>query len=658
MIMSNHGHPKKRLPPPPPRPWKKAFFSYTETDESDDRKKKGDEVAKGLERIYLTDGKKDLGSFDHAKPHLIRRFFTWLVVLCALTSAIAWIGLVWLQPNTEIDDLGLEVKIEGPSAITLGEEQTFLVKYRNRAFQPISEAEVRLAWPADFQVTYTDPWPTETQNNAWKLGMLAPAAEGLITVRGIFLGSLGAKSAFQVIATYRPSGQTRSRESLATQSLDYGASVFDGGLVLPAKTVAGDQVPVIFELANRGDQELSGLLVRYAFPSGFLPSASTGTTLLPTADGKEWEQTLSKLAPGTTSTWRFSGAFASGSAGDASFNVRVGRLRGTEFLTLYSQEAVVPVLAGDLSLRVVANGSDTDRTLQPGDSLRIAVAYKNVSPEPLGGVVVTLGIESLINDASAAGKSLVDWNELEDSSHGTTSTKTRIQTIRYDKDSIPDFANLAPGEEGTIELSLPTLGVTSGTRDAVILLDLSGTLATVGKDKVNRVLHANPIRIRYRTDADIKSMARYFTEEGAPLGTGPLPPVAGKTTVYRIEWTVEKMLHSLENLEVTATLPSNVAWTGQSLADAGEITYEEATRTVRWKLNRMPEDIRELVTRFDVSLTPADLDIGRFARLLGETRFTATDSSTNEPLVRAKPAITTDLKDDESAEGKGVVKKP
>lgn len=658
MTTPTHGHPKKRLPPPPPRPWKKAFFSYTETDESDARKKKGDEVAKGLERIYLSDGKKDLATFDHAKPHLIRRFFIWLVVLCALTSAIAWLGLVWLQPNTEIDDLGVEVKIEGPSAITLGEEQTFLVKYRNRAFQPVSDAELRLAWPADFQVTYTDPWPTETQNNAWKLGMLAPAADGTITVKGIFLGALGAKSAFQAIATYRPSGQTRSRETLATQSLDYGASVFNGRLILPAKTIAGDQLPVTFELANRGEQELSGLLVRYAFPNGFLPAASTGTTLLPTADGKEWEQSLSKLMPGTTSTWRFNGAFVSGSAGDAQFKVRVGRLRGSEFLTLYSHESIMPVLAGDLSLRVVANGSDTDRTMQPGDSLRIAIAYKNVSPEPLGNVVVTLGVESLINEASVAGKSLVDWNELEDSAQGTTNTKAKIQTITYNKESIANFDQLAPGEEGTIELTLPTLGVASGTKDATIVLDLSGTLATVGKDKVNRVLHANPIRIRYRTDADIKASARYFTEEGAPLGTGPLPPVAGKTTVYRIEWTIEKKLHNLDNLEVTATLPANVAWTGQGLADAGEITYEEATRTVRWKLNRMPEDVRELIGRFDISLTPADLDIGRFARLLGETKFTATDSSTEEPLVRAKPALTTDLKDDESAEGKGVVKKP
>lgn len=649
---------KKRLPPPPLRPWKKAFFSYSD-DVSEDQKEKGNQVAKGLEKIYLSEGeKKNLDTFDHAKPHRVLRFFSWLLAICALTSVVAWLGLIWLQPNTEIDDLGVEIGIEGPTTITLGEEQRYVVKYRNRTFQPVSDTEVRLSWPADFQVTYTDPMPTESQNATWKIGMLAPAAEGQITVRGIFLGALGAKSAFQAIAIYRLSGQTRPKESLATQSLEYGASVLDGQISLPPKTVAGDQVPFTFALANHGNQDLAGLIIRYQFPSGFLPASSTGTSLIPAADGQEWEQVLSSLAPGATSTWNFSGAFVSGSSGETTFKVRVGRLRGTEFLTLYSNQSVLPVLAGDLSLRMVANGSDADRTIQPGDSLRVAIAYKNVSPEPISGITVTFGIESLVNGISATGTSLVDWSGLEDASHGATNTKSRIQTIRYDKTTIPNFETLAPGEEGTMEITLPSLGTTSGTKDAIISMDLAGTIEMVGKDKVNRVLRANPIHARYRTDADVKAMARYFTEEGAPLGTGPLPPIAGKTTVYRMEWTVEKTLHNLETVEVSATLPSNVAWTGQTLADAGEVTYEEATRIVRWKLNRMPEDIGTLSANFDVSLTPADLDIGRFARLLGETKLTATDASVSEPVIRAKPALSTDLKDDVSAEGKGVVRKP
>ncbi len=648
----------KRLPPPPLRPWKKAFFSYSE-EVSEEQKEKGNEVAKGLEKIYLTEGKKkNLETFERAKSHRVLRFFFWLLFFCAGATLVAWLGLLWLQPNAEIDNLGLEVKIEGPSSITLGEEQSFVVKYRNRTFQPISDAEVRLSWPADFQSTYTEPMPTETQSTAWKLGILAPAAEGQITVRGIFLGALGAKSAFQAIVIYHPSGQTRPKESLATQSLEYGASMLDGQILLPLKTVAGDQVPFTFELVNHGNQDLAGLIARYEFPIGFIPTASTGTTLLPTANTQEWEQVLSNLVPGATSTGGVTGAFVSGSAGDAIFKVRVGKLRGTEFLTLYSSEAILPVLAGDLSLRMVANGSDTDRTMQPGDSLRIAIAYKNVSPEPISGIVVTLGVDSLLNNVSTTGTTLVNWDGLEDATHGATTTNHRIQTVQYDKTVVPDFEMLAPGEEGTIELTLPSLGATSGTKEAMIVLNLSGSIEKVGKDKVKRILHASPIHARFRTDADVKSSARYFTEEGAPLGTGPLPPVAGKSTVYRIEWSLEKNLHNLESIEVSATLPVNAAWTGQILTDAGEISYEEETRIVRWKLNRMPEDIGTLSANFDVSLTPADLDIGRFARLLGETKLTATDASVSEPVIRAKPALSTDLKDDASAEGKGVVRKP
>ncbi len=662
-VLSNHGSPKKRLPPPPPRPWTKASFSYSEDGsasggESDERKSRAKDVSKGLEKIYLGDGKQDLSKLDHAKPHRIRRFFLWLLTLCALTSALAWAGLVWLQPNAEIDSAGLEIKIDGPTNVTLGQEHSFVVSYRNRSFQPIADTELRLSWPADFQVSYTDPWPTDTQNNAWKFGWLAPGAEGKITVRGIFLGQLGAKSTFQAIGTFRPSGETRVRQSLATDALEYGASVFAGGWTVPSKVVAGDQVPVSFDIANQGTQALSGLRAHLDFPAGFLPSASTGTQLIPTNTPQEWEMVLPTLEPGTTSTIRLSGSFVSGSSGDLSFKAGIGRLSGQNFITLFTSETHIPVLAGDLSLHLVANGSDADRSIGPGDPLRLAIAYKNVSPEALGGISIILNVESLVNGKSTTGTTLIDWKALQDSMHGVTSTKPRMQTIRYDKDVIPELDKLDPGQEGTIEVTLPTLSSTSGMHDALISMDVAGFVATVGKDKVNRTLHANPIHARYRSDADLHVAARYYTEEGAPLGTGPLPPVSGKTTVYRLEWTIDKTLHALDKLDVTTVLPDNAVWNGQGLADAGDIVYEEKTRTVHWTLNKMPDDVSELVARFDIALTPADLDIGRFARLLGESHFTATDSATTEQIQKNKPAITTDLQEDEGARGKGVVRKP
>jgi hypothetical protein len=222
---------------------------------------------------------------------------------------------------------------------------------------------------------------------------------------------------------------------------------------------------------------------------------------------------------------------------------------------------------------------------------------------------------------------------------------------------VPIFAQLLPQEEGTIDIEIPTLPVTSSTKDAAIRLTLEGSMDAVGNDRSVRVIRTAPLTFRYRSDVALASEARYFTEEGAPLGAGPLPPVAGKTTSYRVFWSVNKTLHPLENLQVTAVLPASVAWGAASSSQAGTLSYDDATRTVTWSLNRMPEDVDALEASFEIQLTPTEFDVGRFAQLLGESRLSATDPTVSEPVIRALPPLTSDLQNDEGARSKGVVKR-
>ncbi len=654
-MSKSHEKPKKPTPPPA-RPWRSAGFSF----ETKQEKSHAHDVAKGLERIYLNDDAKhdDLKTLKHKKRRWWLRVFSGLVAFCLISSALAWAGLLFMQPNADLSANSFQVAIEGPENIMLGQEITYIVRWKNTSFQPVTDAEIRLGYPVEFQKTYASPWPTDPTNEAWKLGIIPAGATGLITIKGVFIGNIGSHGALQAIGVYRQNGDERSKQTLVTKTLSFADTVFDGTWNVPAKAVAGDRLDLSFALHNKGDQPLSGLSARMVLPQGFLPAQATGSRFLPVGSGSEWELSLPELAPNATTSLTMAGSFVSGLSGDIPFRLRVGAEREGKFVALFESTRTVPVLAGDLSLRLVVNGADADRTLAPGEPLRISLSYKNVSPETLGDVRLELSFESIVNGASATGTSLLDWSKLEDAERGVSSTRPRLQTISYTKSQLPDLESLSASDEGVIELAIPTLGAASGTKTADIRLQLSGSMATVGKDKVKRDVKANPIKLSYRTDADLAVEARYFTEEGAPLGSGPLPPVAGKTTVYRVIWNMTKTLHALENLQADAVLPASVAWNASSLAGAGEITFDETTRTVRWKLNQVPDDVKELQAWFDISLTPAELDIGRFARLIGDTSFTATDPVVSETIERKKPALSTDLQSDEGAEGKGVVRKP
>jgi hypothetical protein len=138
---------------------------------------------------------------------------------------------------------------------------------------------------------------------------------------------------------------------------------------------------------------------------------------------------------------------------------------------------------------------------------------------------------------------------------------------------------------------------------------------------------------------------------------GPLPPLVGKTTVYRVYWKVQKTLHALDEATVTAVLPQIGTWTGKTETSMGAIAYDETTRMVRWTIGKVADGTKEFEGWFEVALTPQSVDVGRFAALLGETSFQARDGRLQEVVRRTKPAVSTDVSNDEGAKGKGVVRK-
>lgn len=649
---------KKPIPPPPSEPWKLAKFSFDKKKKSagaeKDETEKEREIEEGLESIYLSDG-EDLAKISRKKTHRLLRVMLWVMGLLAIASALAWTGLILFQPGNSEGNNQLALAVDAPTSVTIGKEESFTVHWKNQSTETIRNAEIRLSFPGEFTPTQFVPKPADQESMLWSLGILAPGDEGQINVRGIFLGEIGAQSAMQVIATFRPSGSDRDHDALATAAFSYDRAVVESQLVLPPKVVAGDNVDLAYVIRNHSDRELRNLLARMALPSGFVPSASGTWRTLEDGSGIEWP--LETLPAEATTTVRIQGAFTSGSAGNLPVQASVGTKALTNsFLAMSRAEGALSVLAGDLGLTFVVNGSDADRTIQPGDPLRIAIGYRNISPETLRDVEIAIGFESLVNEASATGTTLLDWSELEDSRSGVSSTRPRIQTIRYDREVIPLLQNLAPQQEGTIEVAIPTLRVASGTRDARIRIVVEGYVKTVGKDEVNRSIRTRPVLLRYRTDADIGVQANYFTEEGAPVGSGPLPPVAGETTGYRVTWKLQKSLHELSDVRVSAALPQTAAWSGKTLVGAGNISYDEVSRTVTWALNRMPAEVSSLEASFDIELTPAELDIGRFAQLLGETHLEANDADVSELLTRSKPPLSSDLQNDEGARGKGVVR--
>jgi hypothetical protein len=621
------------------------------------------EVEKSLDAIFRPeDGEStDLTKLDRNRSSRLLWALIGAGAFFVFLTVMAWIGFLVFKPFTGFKGQAFALTIDGPQRIALGQATTYFINWQNTASEPLANAEVRVSFPSDFTETDVEPQPNGDANT-WKLGSIPYGGRGTITIKGVFTGALGTQTAVQSVATYRPASFNSDFEALATRDVQYTDTVLDGAFAVPEKSLPGDKVTMAYTIQNRGSDVMKGLQAEITLPDGFVRDASSTAQL----DGKVVTFPVGDVAPGATSTVSVSGSFASGVSGDESVHGEVGTVGpdGT-FLPALKTDATISVLAGDLTLNLVANGSNAGSSIGYGDMLHFAIGYENTASEDLKDVAIRIHLDPLNASGTpiappsanvkkpAASPVLVDWSQLVDTSSGTHSGNQ----LQWDKTSIGVLERLTPQTDGTIEFSVPAATFASSSASSFQAV-VEGTMAAVGTSTVNRIIRTAPIVFRFRTDADVSADARYFSDEGVPFGSGPLPPVVAQTTTYRIEWTVTKHLHELQDAVVTATLPKNVTWPNNTNTTVGSVSYDESSRTVTWSLGRMPESVNSVTADFDVQLTPASVDAGRFADLIGETRFQATDVAISEPIVKTKPGVSTDLQNDDGAKGKGVVRNP
>ncbi len=607
-----------------------------------------EEIESSLTAIYQDEGGKipDLTKLDPRKSRWwLYALFAGMAFVIVLVGA-AWAGFSFFKPFRGFTGQGLEIQIEGPEKVSLGQETTYFINYRNRTSEPIASAQLRVSFPSDFIVEKTEPMPTG-DGLSWKLGAMPVEGRGTITVKGVFTGALGTTTAVQVVGNYRPGSFNSDFEALATKVINYANSVLSGILVVPSKALPGDRIAFRYTVQNDGESPIEGLETRLTLPEGFqLESTSTEGAL----DGRVWRLPLPTLAEGASTTVRIFGRFASNISGEAHIIAEAGRLTlDGAFLPSQRAETSFTVLAGDLALKLVVNGSDTDMTINYGIPLRFGISYENTSSEDLRDVTLRLRFE---NVTSTETRDPIDWLSIQDSASGTRKGKV----VTWDKSRIVALKRLPPHEDGFIDLSAFGVKSAAGSETLGMRVTLEADVGGVGSEKVNRTVQTAPLSLMYLTDATMGAEARYSSEEGAIIGSGPLPPVVGKETIYRIQWTVDKHFHELKDMKFSAVLPKIATWADGTLVDAGEVAYDENSRTVTWTLNRMPVDVSRVEADFSVKITPTEADANRFAQLLGETKFEATDTGTATTFAQTSPAITTDLQNDDAAEGKGVVR--
>ncbi|MDD5726561.1 MAG: hypothetical protein PHC53_04135 [Patescibacteria group bacterium] len=634
---------------------KKRFWrNFSGPQENDVKRDR--EVEQSLRTIYGSEeGMPDLSHLDKNKSKRWIYFAVGIPLFVVLLCVAAWTGFLFFNSYKSLAaGKGLVLGIEGPDQVSLGEETIYSINYSNPLDEPLASVDMRVNFPSDFVVTEINPQTTE-KAMVWKLGDLAAEEKGTITIKGRFIGALGTVSAIQAVATYRPASRTNGLEAMATKQVTYSGTVLEGVIEVPERAIPGDQVTIIYRLTNKAQNPLGKFEARIGLPEGFNFINATGSQDL--LEGRVYKQELPILGANTSTEVKIIGTFALGFGGQAKVTAQAGSLSADNvFLPAQTSEASFPVLAGDLSLKLVVNGTDTtERSVGYGDNLQCALGYENTANETLKNVTIRLLLETVdLNNMSAQQNyALVDWDNLQI----TASTTRQDQALVWAPSKLNELKEIPQHGNGSFEVNVPLLSQATGTGMAAVKATIFADIEGIGDSKIKRTIQIAPMIFKFKSDASLSAEARYYSEEGAPLGEGPLPPKVGQATRYRVYWAINKQVHALKDINVSGVLPRNVRFVTLATSTAGEIAYDPSSRTVSWRLNRLPEGVQNAEMEFDVELTPTASDDGKFVELIGSSNFQAYDENIKENIIQVTKALSTDLQNDESAKGKGVVRK-
>ncbi len=616
----------------------------TKTSKRKAPRKKTKSFETELKAIYKENGKMpNLTKLDKNRSSRMTRFLIRFIVIALILAAVAWAGFLFFNPFGGADGQSLEILIDGPEQVTSGEEVSFEIKYDNNGRVPMAALEIQLNLPETFYLSEANPAPTKDEDT-WTVGSLKKGGKGTIELTGVILGSVNTTSTIQAIVTYRPSNFNADFQDIETMEFTIDNSVVETALASPSKAVPGDVIEYKLELTNTSESALENIFVGIHAPNSWIIESTS-----PELVEEKLYWLVSKVESEETIELTLTGSFAAEAQGlqDVTFVSYFEDAEGVQ-LTQTTDRAQTDVLGSDLVVQTIINGSSSDQSASPGDTLRMSINYSNSGEEVVGGVVIS------VTFSSENGQDVpIQWENADISGGYFDPVENEIT---WGPNSTPDLATLEVGEEGVIDLSLPILDdLDPETLADQIVVAVESSLNTIGGVNSPRELSSSPITISINSDFNPTAESRYYNDNGSALGSGPMPPEVNEITSYQIIWSVDNSIHELEDVVLSTTLPLDVAWTGSTSTDIGQLSYDPESRVARWSIDSLPTSIESVTADFEVSITPEEADVGSFVKLSNRISVTATDTVTGDNLTRSLDELSTNLVNDTYAAGQGIV---
>ncbi|MEK7644086.1 MAG: hypothetical protein AAB390_02165 [Patescibacteria group bacterium] len=597
-----------------------------------------------LEKRYQ---KKYHLQFAHA-----RKLFFFDVFLVIGMIALASLTAAWFRYNpTIVDQIDLTISESDGSVATSpatarvksGELVTYQINFKNNSAATLARAHLEIRLPVGFLVTeIISPYLYDEADHTFHFPNLEAGASGTIKIKGWLYGVPHQEEYLLAELGFKQEGrEVEEIKSVALINILRG-SVLSGVLEMPDKIINREPHPAKLILKNDGGRVLTGVQIPLILPNAKIinPLAETGSL-----DNDSWK--LESLNPGETATLSFT--FTTDLNNDDKYaDFVVTPLVDYKGNLLAQAEIVKKLRLIHPEIKILSRWQNDRANAAPGEVVVLSMTLSNTGDTALYEISLILPIDvGIVDTQKIAGLN----NGIYRKGIGGAIGNVFIVDNSVD----PKLAELKPGQSISIDARIPLRApVTAGTNIAYTIEPRAeASPADMPETKIV-FKNKSPI-LKIGTTLSILAEARYYTEDGDQLGRGPLPPQVGKETKYGMILRVANSTSGAEKINLTATLPTAIRWTGKtSVGQGSNIKYNPENNSISWSLNSLSAHDSVLLF-FEVGLTPTESERGSTPVLLENIRVSGIDSFIGRNLNASAPTVTASLDNDAEGREKGTL---
>ncbi len=525
----------------------------------------------------------------------------------------------------------LEILVDGPVSVGGGEKLSLNVAVTNKNTAEIELVDLIASYPAGTK----DPSdPTKDLSRVrLSLGNIAPGATVQKTFESIMFGEEAEAREVTFTVEYR----TANSNAIFYKEKAYKLALDSSPVIVSVdalERVLSDQAaPITITVSSNTTSVVKDLLLVLEYPSGF-----TQTSASPAASYSNNIWRLGDLAPGSKKTVVINGSIR-GQDGEArTVHAHVGIQSVSnerEIATnIISKDHTFEIERPFLGIELAFDGKrDGDVSVEPGRSVRGEVIWTNNSSTRITGA----RIEAKLSGNALDRSSISAMNGYYDS---------RTDTIVWEAGRTSGLDAIAPGETGRVTFNFSTARAVPGK--AVLNPIVTATVTATGA-RTDESGAAQSVSTGVTRSAKVVSglslSSRILRSQGPFQNGGPIPPKVDQETDYTVVWTVTNTSNSINNAQVTATLPPYVSWGGEVSPEGSNITYNPTGGQITWNAGTIPQnaDVGTGAKQvyFKVIFRPSLTQVGSTPEVVSPSQVTGTDSFAGTTLRNSAPGLST-----------------